>query len=308
MATSFGVKMNARRLPIATILTLLFKSASILKIAKPALTFGTMSLSMFAYAFWLGPWFAVGFIAMLFIHEMGHVIALRLKGYPAPTMVFIPFLGAAIFSPANMDRDQEAFIGYGGPLLGSVGALLLFSAYFLIPKSTAADLVLITSYAAIILNLFNMIPITPLDGGRITQAVGRWFKWVGLGALAILTAILAEPAMLLVWILCASDFRMRPKTRSALCTTCATAMTALMVLGYSSQPWWINLIDIIVAWAYTWFVAQIARKTPDTISEDIRPDLDGERKALWFVLYAALALALIAVCMFQTTLLPERPA
>src|SRR3989344_6518301 len=187
------------------VLLVLGKSAKVFKaakIAKPAITFASMALSLFAYAFWLGPWFSVGFIAMLFIHEMGHVIALRLKGYPAPTMVFIPFLGAAIFAPAFQDREDEAYVGYGGPLLGSIGAAALFGVWFFLEESsTAAHLVLITSYVAVFINLFNLLPISPLDGGRITQATGRWFQYVGIAGLVIFSFFFRQPVILFIWIL-----------------------------------------------------------------------------------------------------------
>jgi|SRR3989344_7938443 len=133
-----------------------------------------MAVSAFAYAFLLGPWFGIGLVVLLLIHEMGHVIALRLRGYESSTPVFIPFLGAAIFAPKFTDRDNEAFVGYGGPLLGSIGAVALFAVWFFLPTdSVAAQLVLITSYFGVYLNLFNMIPISPLDGGRITGLMDK---------------------------------------------------------------------------------------------------------------------------------------
>src|SRR5437868_2979104 len=104
----------------------LLQLLKLLKVAKPLLMFVSLSISTVAYAFMMGPWLAILFIALLLIHEMGHVIAMRLQGLPTATPVFIPFLGAAVFAPAFKTRSEEAFVGYGGPLLGSIAALMVF--------------------------------------------------------------------------------------------------------------------------------------------------------------------------------------
>lgn len=293
---------------------ILGKSAKLLKaakIAKPAITFASMALSAFAYAFWLGPWFAIGLVAMLFIHEMGHVIALRLKGYKASTPVFIPFLGAAIFAPKFKDRDNEAYVGYGGPLLGSIGAAGLFSAWFFLPEdSVAAHLVLITSYAAVFLNLFNMVPVSPLDGGRITQAAGQWFQHVGVTALAIFSFFFREPVILFIWILVISELHfIKPKLKAIMAVLCAVGMTALMYLGYSHQPWWVDVFDIVVVTFLTiTIVAAAWTGNEDMLGKDERPDLPVARRIWWFLLYAGLTTALVLLLVYQTSLLPQVPA
>lgn len=292
-------------------LLILGKSAKLLKaakIAKPAITFASMALSAFAYAFWLGPWFAIGLIAMLFIHEMGHVLALRLKGYAAPVMVFIPFLGAAIFAPKFQDRDNEAYVGYGGPLLGSIGAAALFAAWFFLPEnSVAAHLVLITSYAAVFLNLFNMLPVSPLDGGRITQAAGKWFQYVGVSALAIFSFFFREPVILFIWILVISELHFIPaKLKAVTAVLCATSMTALMYLGYSHQPWWVDLFDCIVIISLTIMIVAAAWSgDEDALGKDDRPDLSVPRRIWWFLLYAGLTIALVLLLAYQSSLLPQ---
>ena len=281
-----------------------------LKVAKPALTFGSMALSTFAYAFWLGPWFAVGLIAMLFIHEMGHVIALRLKGYPAPVMVFVPFLGAAIFAPKFSERDTEAYVGYGGPLLGSLAAVVLFGIWFLLEEnSVAARLVLITSYAAIFLNLFNMIPISPLDGGRITQAVGPWFQYLGVAVLLLFSIFFREPVILLIWVVVVAELKfIRPGLRATIAVSCTLGMSALMFLGYSTQPWWVDVIDVILASVLSLaIVAAVMSDNEDFLGADNRQELSVRLRIWWFTLYAALTGALVMVLVYQTSLLPPVP-
>jgi hypothetical protein len=85
--------------------TKLVKAIKFLKFGKMFLTFASMILSVLVYSFMLGPWFAFGFVMMLFIHEMGHIVALRVKGYNTPGPIFIPMLGAVIFAPKFRRRS-----------------------------------------------------------------------------------------------------------------------------------------------------------------------------------------------------------
>ncbi len=290
----------------------MIKMVKLAKIAKPAVTFVSMLLSMFAYAFSLGPWFAIGLVLMLFVHEMGHVIALRLKGYEASTPVFIPFLGAAVFAPKFRDKESEAYVGYGGPLLGSIGAAMLFGVWFLMPDdSIAADIVLLTSHAAVYLNLFNMIPVSPLDGGRVTQIAGPAFQYIGMITLAIFSiAIFRQPAILLIWILVASELRIISwRSRAVIAALCTFAMLALMSLGYSHQPWWVDCLDVIVAIGLTLSFAWLARaKYEDPVDTDQQIEPTVKQRIWWLLLYAILTVALVLLAAYQVTLLPQVPA
>lgn len=287
----------------------LMKAAKVLTIAKPMLTFGTMTLSMFAYAFWLGPWFAVIFTLLLFIHEMGHVAAMRIKGLGTPSPVFIPFLGAAIFAPKFTNRDDEAFVGYGGPLLGTFAALAVFGIYFLVPRGTDLSAILLaSSYAGVFLNLFNLLPISPLDGGRVTQAVGTWFKYIGLFLLAAFSVLLREPMILLIWVLVLSDLTIVPvRIRAILSAIMAVSMAILMVMGYSSQPFWIDILDCVFA---AMFVAlNVARAMKPELEEpkDARPSLTTRQRWIWTGLYIGLSILLVVALVYQFQFLP-RPA
>ncbi len=86
-------------------------------------TAGTALVSVAAYSLFWGWQFAAGFVVLLFVHEMGHVIQLRREGIKASTPMFIPFLGAAIFSRSLGDNAlAEARVGLAGPVLGTLGA------------------------------------------------------------------------------------------------------------------------------------------------------------------------------------------
>ena len=176
--------------------TKLISVLKLMKFTKIIVTSSTLALSALAYGWAFGPWFGVGLTAMLLIHEMGHVIALRLKGYPTSLPVFIPFLGAAIFVHDFGDRETEAYIGYGGPLLGSIAAFLCMALWLV----TGSPVLLLTAYLGVYLNLFNLVPIRPLDGGRITQLAGPKLKYAAIALLVGYTLCIGEPALLLIWV------------------------------------------------------------------------------------------------------------
>ncbi len=146
-------------------------------------TFATMLVSIFAYATVFGLPFAVGFVALLFIHEMGHALVLKRQGVKATAPLFIPFMGAVIGMkelPKNV--YAEAQMALGGPIVGSLGAL----ACLVLWQVTGSPLFLALAYVGLWLNLFNLIPVSPLDGGRAMAAVSRWGWVVGLALLVLL--------------------------------------------------------------------------------------------------------------------------
>lgn len=266
----------------------------------------SMSISAIAYSFMLGPWLAILFILLLLIHEMGHVAAMKLKGFDTPTPVFIPFLGAAVFAPKFGDRDTEAFIGYGGPLLGTLASLAVFGLWFLVPKETdLAHVILVGAYLGTYLNLFNLIPISPLDGGRVTQAAGRWFKYIGLIALAIFSVLFRQPVILYIWILVLFDLTMIPvRLRAVMVTVCWISMAVLMWMGYGDQPVWVNILDCVLMLFFV--IASIYRAMGhiEDESPDERPDLSASQRTMWVGCYLGLAVVLTLMLVAQAKYLP----
>ncbi len=152
-------------------------------------TGGTMLLSIAVYAINAGWPFAVGFVLLLLIHECGHLLAARRCGLKVGAPVFIPFMGAAIaLKEAPRNAWIEAQVGIGGPLLGAAGALACLFLFDADPR----PLWLVLANAGFMLNLFNLIPIVPLDGGRIVTAISPWLWVVGL--------------VLMVWVLMQSSW------------------------------------------------------------------------------------------------------
>jgi len=147
-----------------------------LKFAKFS-TLITMVASVWVYATLWGFPFALGFVLLIFVHEAGHALVMRRQGIPAGAPVFIPFVGAVI-AMKGLPRDAyvEALVGIGGPALGTLGALLCLLAGWVSGHQTWYAL----AYTGLMINLFNMIPIPPLDGGRITPILSRWVWVAGL--------------------------------------------------------------------------------------------------------------------------------
>jgi Zn-dependent protease len=149
-------------------------SAVALKVLLPFLS---VIVSLGAYALLFGWQLAVGIIALLFVHEMGHFIVIRAKGLPASLPVFIPLIGAYV-AMRKMPRNvrDEAEIAIAGPVAGALGGL----ACWLIFEQTDLRIWLILAYFSFFINLLNLIPVSPFDGGRVVGAISRWFWILGL--------------------------------------------------------------------------------------------------------------------------------
>ncbi len=158
-------------------------------------TSGTALVSVAAYSLFWGWEFAAGFVLLLFLHEMGHVIALRREGIKASTPMFIPFLGAAIFAKSLGDNAlAEARVGLAGPILGTLAAAAVAVAGWL----TGSSFLLALAYVGFLINLFNLLPVVPLDGGRAMAAMAPWMWFVGFGALVAMVFIFPNPILFII--------------------------------------------------------------------------------------------------------------
>ena len=177
-------------------------------------TTGTALVSVAAYSLFWGWTFALGFVVLLFVHEMGHVIQLRREGIKATAPMFVPFLGAVISAKSLGENAlAEARVGLAGPILGSVGA----AACLAIGEAANSDLFRALAYIGFLLNLFNLLPVVPLDGGRAMAAMAPWMWFVGLGALVALVLVIPNPILLIIIVFAAIETWRRwqaRKTRS----------------------------------------------------------------------------------------------
>ncbi len=200
--------------PLAALGLLLakFKGAALLALkAKFVGTALTMVISVGAYALLFPVWFAVGFVVLIWVHEMGHVLQLRREGIPASAPMFIPFLGALV-AMKQMPKNAlaEARVGLAGPVLGSLGAIGAWGLYEL----TQEPLFLGLAYVGFFLNLFNLLPMLPLDGGRAVGALSPVFWLVGLVGVAGLVVVSPNPVLIFIALLGGMELWRRWRTRN----------------------------------------------------------------------------------------------
>jgi Zn-dependent protease len=165
-------------------------------------TSGSMLVSVAAYSFIWGWKFALGFVVLLLIHEMGHVIALRREGIPASAPMFIPFLGAVVSAKSlGEDALAEARVGLAGPVLGSIGA----AACIPIASATGNDMFTALAFTGFFLNLFNLLPVVPLDGGRAMAAMSPRLWFLGFFVVVLLAFLRPNPILIIIAIFSALE-------------------------------------------------------------------------------------------------------
>ncbi len=185
--------------PIAIALIAFASKAKAILLLLPKIkilsTSATMLVSIAAYALIWGWQFAVGFVLLLLVHEMGHVIQLRREGIPASAPMFIPFLGAVISAKSHGDDAvAEARVGLAGPILGSIATLIPLGIWLITDNEFWQAL----AYVGFFLNLFNLLPVVPLDGGRAMAAVSPWVWFGGLAMMVALLFVFPNPILLLI--------------------------------------------------------------------------------------------------------------
>lgn len=174
-------------------------------------TGGTMLISVVLYAFIFGWRYAVGFVALLFVHEMGHYLAARHRGLAVGAPTFIPFIGAWVeLKDLPHDAETEAYVGLGGPLLGTVGAI----ACYFIARNEDSTWLLAVAYSGFFLNLFNLIPLSPFDGGRITAVLSPRIWLLGVPVLGALFFYNPSPMLILIALLAAPQVMKAIRYRS----------------------------------------------------------------------------------------------
>jgi Zn-dependent protease len=179
-------------------LKLLAMLFSVGKLGKLLTTGGTMIVSMVVYS-WIFGWpYAVGFVLLLLCHEMGHYLAAKQRGLDVGAPTFIPFVGAWIQlkdMPHNV--ETEAYVGFAGPIVGSAAAMVCFW----LAREYNSQLLLALAYSGFMLNLFNLIPVSPLDGGRITAIISPVVWLLGIPLLVALFFYHPSPMLLLIAVL-----------------------------------------------------------------------------------------------------------
>ena len=201
--------------PIVAVLVLLATKLKAILLLLPKLkiltTSATMLVSIAAYALIWGWSFAVGFVLLLLVHEMGHVIQLRREGIEASAPMFIPFLGAVVAAKSLGDNAAaEARVGLAGPVLGTIGTLIPLALWL----ATGAEFWQALTYVGFFINLFNLLPVLPLDGGRAMAALSPWVWFAGYAGLVALTFFFPNPILILILLIGGYESWQRWKNRN----------------------------------------------------------------------------------------------
>ena len=185
--------------PIAAAGAFLAKFGAVLFKGKFVLS---MLVSAAVYVWIGGLWFGIGLVVLLFVHEMGHVLEAKRQGLPVSAPLFVPFLGALI-TMKQMPRDawREARVGIAGPLLGSAGAAAIYA----LGVAQHSNQLKALAFLGFFLNLFNLLPVTPLDGGRIVAAIHPAMWFVGFLGLLALVFVRPNPILILILIVAATE-------------------------------------------------------------------------------------------------------
>lgn len=170
------------------------------KLGKAGGTLITMLLSLAAYAAVFGWPYATGFILMLLLHELGHYVAARQKGLSVGAPTFIPFVGAWIeLKEQPLDVKTEAYVAAAGPLVGTIAATLCYA----LARQTSSQMLMAVAYAGMFINLFNLLPVPPLDGGRVTGALSPRIWLIGVPIIVAMTVYRFSPIMVMILIMAA---------------------------------------------------------------------------------------------------------
>jgi Zn-dependent protease len=155
-------------------------------------------VSIAAYALLWGWKFAVGFVLLIFVHEMGHALMLRRRGIKAGLPVFLPFIGAFISmksQPASVYEEAESALA--GPVTGTAGAFVVWWA----GNALDSQLLVSLAFTGFLLNLFNLLPALPLDGGRVAGALHPVIWLLGLVALVFFEIVRPSPIIPIIILL-----------------------------------------------------------------------------------------------------------
>lgn len=212
---------------------------------KYLLSAATAIFSVFAYSFRFGWSAAIGFVALIFVHEMGHVLMLRHYGISATAPMFIPFVGAFISAKMTQMKSvvHEAYVALGGPLLGSLGAFACLAVYLITGEKLWAWL----AYVGCFLNLFNMLPMSPFDGGRIVGAVWRGFWFVGVIGGVLLSMFLESPILLLFLVFGLDEINRRYMRVHRVCYYALGVFALIVSCMYHDVIWGVLIMIIAMA-------------------------------------------------------------
>lgn len=176
---------------IAAVFALFKYGFLLLKFGKLSGTFISFGLSLLIYIALFGWQFGLGALLLIAVHESGHMLFARAQHLPVSAPFFLFGFGAVVTTKGFRDARQEAIVAIGGPVVGTGAALLCYLFALSLPEGNTRYLFLALAYWGCLINLFNLIPMSPMDGGRVASAVSKWANVLGIGVILILIAAYA---------------------------------------------------------------------------------------------------------------------
>ena len=202
---------NAAGLGALGALLLKFKFALIFLLTKAKLlllgltkasTFFSMLLSAGVYWSIWGWKFAVGVVLSIYVHEMGHVQALQRYGIKATAPMFIPGVGAVVrLKQYPADRREDARVGLAGPIWGLGAAAAAYAVY----RATGSGIWGAIAHFGAWVNLFNLLPVWQLDGGRGFRALTRTQRWIAAALIGSMWLLTGESLLVLLGLAAAAS-------------------------------------------------------------------------------------------------------
>ncbi len=159
-------------------------------ILSPILTIGF-------YAVLFGLPYAAAIFVILVIHEMGHWVWMKALGLEPKMPVFLPFIAYVAMTKLPPDEATRAWVAIAGPLVGGVGSVLLF--WFGVQNNNSW--MMAAGNTGFFLNLFQLVPAMPFDGGFIIKAISKWLLIPGVAILIGLTVLFKSPLLFFIAII-----------------------------------------------------------------------------------------------------------
>jgi Zn-dependent protease len=207
----------------------------VLGLTKASTVF-SMLLSFGLYWTQWGAWFALGVVVSIYIHEMGHVAALRRYGIAASAPMFIPGFGAFVrLKQSHLSPRENARVGLAGPVWGTAAAI----GALVVGRFTGSPMWMAIAHVGAWINLFNLLPVWQLDGNRGFASLVRVHRWYAVGALVLAWALWPDGLFLLLII--AAVVRAAGKDTPAerdypVLATYVSLVLTLALLGYAAKP------------------------------------------------------------------------
>jgi Zn-dependent protease len=140
----------------------------LVKFGFVGLKFASIFIAVGGYALIWGWKFAAGFVGLILVHELGHYVEAKRRGFDPALPVFVPFLGAYVaIRNAAMTPWQSAWVSLAGPLAGGLGA----AGVWILADAHNSRFLYALAYTGFLLNLFNLLPVGFLDGGHLARSI-----------------------------------------------------------------------------------------------------------------------------------------